>query len=132
MPAPPARDHDLGRPMLPERLDRGAHARARGEAVVDEDDGLAGDVRWRPPLPVGVLPAQQIAALLLGHPLDDLRRDIQAADNVVVEHDHAAAGDRAHRQLLAAGNAELADQEDVERSGEGHRHLVRHRHAAPR
>jgi hypothetical protein len=43
-----------------------------------------------------------------------------------------AAGDRPHGHLLATGDAELADDEDVERDAECRGDLVRDRHATPR
>ncbi len=50
----------------------------------------------------------------------------------MVHHAHAAAGDRAHRQLLLPRHAELADDEDVERRAECRRDAMRHWHAASR
>ena len=47
---------------------------------------------------------------------DDHRlRDLQQRDDVVIEHAYASRADRAHRQLLVTGSAELAHDEDVER-----------------
>ena len=55
----------------------------------------------------------------------------QGADHVLIEHDHAAAGDGPHRQLFVARQPELADEEDVERCVQGPGDLVGDRHAAP-
>jgi hypothetical protein len=108
------RDHGAPGPQLAEGLDGGAHAGARGEAVVDHDDGLARDLGRGTALPVGLLPPEQLAALPLGHLLDDLGPDAEPADDVLVADQRPAAGDHPHGHLLVAGDAELADQVDVE------------------
>lgn len=91
-----------------------AHAGPRRQTVVDQDDGLALDGRGWPSIPVRLLASQQLAALLLGHLPDDLGGDPQAADDIVVEDEHPAAGDRPHGHLFVAGNPELAHEKDVE------------------
>ena len=40
--------------------------------------------------------------------------DVEGLHDVVVEDDHATAGERAHGQLFLAGDAEFADDEDIE------------------
>ncbi len=62
--------------------------------------------------------------------LDDIRRDAQATDHVIVDHHYPAAGDRPHGQFLPARNAELAHEEDVKRGTESGCHLIRHGHPA--
>jgi hypothetical protein len=42
-------------------------------------------------------------------------REPERADDLFVEHAYAARGDRPHRELFLPGNAELTDDEDVER-----------------
>ena len=60
---------------------------------------------------------------------------MRRSGDVGIEHAHAAAGDRAHRQLLVAGHAELAHHEDVERCAQRaarpRRRPARRRAAAP-
>ncbi len=85
-----------------------------------------------PALPVGLFPAEQLVALLLGRLLDGLGRHAQTADHVVVDHRDPAAGDRPHRQLFPARHAQLSDKEDVKRGTQRGGHLIRHRHAATR
>ena len=111
---------------------RGAHARARRQAVIHQDQDLAGDVRWGTVLPVGALASLQLPAFFAGDLLDDLRWDLHAAHDVLVEHDDPATGDCAHRQLFMAGDAELANDEHIERSAQGGGDLVRDGHAATR
>ncbi len=124
--------HDPGGRQLAQRLDRGAHARTRRKTVIDDDHCLARHLGERPALPVGLFPAQELAALLLRHLLDDLGRNAQTADHVVVDHHHPAAGDRPHRQLLPTRHSQLADEEDVKRGTQSGGHLIRHRHPATR
>jgi hypothetical protein len=112
------------------RLNRGAHARSGGQAIVDQDHYFAGHVWQGSVLPVGLFAAQQLAALLFRDLLDDIRQYTQAADHVIVDHDHAAAGDGAHGEFLPAGHAELADEEDVKRGKQIGCHLIPDGHPA--
>src|SRR5690606_9988890 len=59
-------------------------------------------------------------------------RDVEATDDGVVQDLYPALPDRSHRQLRLPGNAQLANQYEVERSPEGLCHLGRHRHTAAR
>src|SRR5205807_7630471 len=56
----------------------------------------------------------------------------QLAHERLVEDAGAASRDRPHRQLRLPGEAELADEEDVERGAERARHLSRDREPATR
>jgi hypothetical protein len=112
------------------RLNRGAHARSGGQAVIDQDHYFAGHVCQGSVLPVGLFAAQQLAALQFRDLLDDIRQYTQAADHVIVDHDHAAAGDGAHGEFLPAGHAELADEEDVKRGKQIGCHLIPDGHPA--
>src|SRR5207237_9015810 len=47
-----------------------------------------------------------------------------------IEDAHTASGDRSHRQLFVARNAELAYEEDVERSMKSLRDFIAYRHTA--
>jgi hypothetical protein len=118
--------------VLAQRLDRRAHAGAGGQTVVDQDHRLTGKIGHGAALPVSLLTAQQFAALPLGYPLDDLRCYVQASDDIVIDDDYPATGDRPHGQLLAPRYAKLADHEDVEWSAEALRDLISHRHTASR
>jgi hypothetical protein len=106
--------HDPARPLLAEGLDGGAHAGPGGQAVVDQDHGPCGELRRWPAVPVGLLAPGQLAALPLGHLLDGLRPDPEAADDILVEDQGPAADDRPHGHLLVAGDPELADQEHAQ------------------
>ena len=54
------------------------------------------------------------------------------AHELIVEHAHTAACDCAHRQLLIAGDAELAHEKDVQWRAERSGHFIGDRHAAAR
>ena len=100
--------------------------------MVHQDHGPAADVGRRPAAAVEALAPPQLLQLPARDRIDQIIGDVQPGYDVVVEHPHAAGRDGAHRQLLVAGHAELAHDEDVERRAERVRHLVRHRHAAAR
>ena len=117
---------------IAQRLHRGEHARPGRQSVVDQDHRLAGDVERWPTVAVGGLTADQLAALALGDLLQLLRGDAQAAQHVVVDHDTATAGQRAHRELFVAGCTELADDERVQGSPQCGGHLPCDRNAAAR
>jgi hypothetical protein len=124
------RNYNLARLQRAKRLNRGAHARPGSQAVVDQDHYFPGQLWQGSVLPAGLFAAEQLAALLFRDLLDDIRRYTEAADHVIVDHDHAAAGDGAHSQFLPAGHAELADEEDVKRGQQSGCHLIRHGHPA--
>ena len=56
------RDYYLGRLGGPHRTHRGAHACARGDAVIDQDRGLARDVDGRPSAAIRLLSAVALFA----------------------------------------------------------------------
>ena len=60
------------------------------------------------------------------------RIDREMPDDLVVEHDRSATGDRTERELRLLWSAQFADDEDVERRGERGRDRVCDRHASPR
>jgi hypothetical protein len=83
-------------------------------------------------LAVRALAALELAPLLGVDRLDPLDRDVQRLDELLAEHARAARGDRAERELLVPGDAELAHEEDVERRGQRTRDLEGDRHPAAR
>src|SRR5205814_8667030 len=64
--------------------------------------------------------------------IDHVIRDAQRADDLLVEHAHAAGRHGAHRELLVAGDAQLAHEEYVERRTERTGDFIRDGHAAAR
>ena len=92
------------------------HRRAGGETVVDDEDRLAGDVGRRPVTTVERLATLELDALTRNHVVDErLGRTPACSRTGLVEHAHSAARDGAHGQLALAREAELPDDEDVER-----------------
>jgi hypothetical protein len=124
------RDHDARGIVLAERGHGGPHARAGGEAVVDEDDGLAAHVERRAVVAIGGLATGELAPLVLRHRLDRVGRDAERAHELLVEDENAARAERAHGELLVAGHPQLADREDVERQTQATRDLIRDGHAS--
>jgi hypothetical protein len=126
------RRYDPARTLGADGLGGGTHGRAGRQAVVDEDHDLAADVGGEPVAAVQPLATGQLAPLVVGDGVDDGVRDAEPLDHGRVQHADAAGGDRAHRQLLVAGDAELADEDDVERGPERLSDLLGDRDAAPR
>ena len=77
-----------------------------------------------PPLELGAL-----ASLRVG---ESRRVDPAGLQHVLVEDHHAVLADRAHRQLRALWQAELAHQDDVEGGAQRAGHPGGHRHPAAR
>ena len=61
--------------------------------------------------------------------VEHLIRNTQRADDILVEHAHTAGGNRAHGELVVAGDAELANDEDIERRAERTSHFSADWHA---
>jgi len=90
------------------------------------------EIEWRAVAAVDPLRTQQLPGLPFGDLLQPRRTDAQPADHVLVQDDDTAAGDRPHRELVLARDAEVAGQEHVERGPQRIRDLVGDRHAAAR
>src|SRR5207248_11053109 len=108
------------------------HSGPGGEAVIHTDDGLSAHIERRERSPISALTALELLLFLADHRLDGTLRNPQAGHDVTVEHQRAARRERAHRKLLAAGDAELAHDEHVQRSTELLRYFVGDRNPASR
>ena len=117
-------DH-AGRPARPGRLTGGPGGGSGGDTVVDHHDGAAGDRQRRPALAQHLRAAGDLADrdLLDGGVL--LRADPGRADDGLVHDPRALLADRAHGQLGVAGDADLADDQDVQRGVQGLCHAHR-------
>jgi hypothetical protein len=60
-----------------------------------------------------VLAPRQLLLLTRRDRFDHMLGDAETCHELIVEHAHAACSDRAHRQLLIAGDAKLADDKNV-------------------
>ena len=122
---------DPSGPELAQGGDGSPHRRARGQAIVDEDDRPAGDVRCRPPAPVAALPLGEHVAGPRREQLELLGADSGRPDHAVVEDPDSPRGQSSDRELDPPGKADLAHHEHVERRPEPPGHLGRHRDPAP-
>ena len=107
-------DHDAGGMAMTEGGDGGAHGGAGGQAVVDEDHGLAGDFDGRAVASVGLFTALELEALAGGDFFNLVMGDAEVEGYVRGDDLDAASGDGADGQLWDAGGAELANDPDIE------------------
>src|SRR5581483_6189293 len=103
------------RARSPDCLDRSAHGRTGREPVVDEHDRPPGELESRTLTAVEQLARIELALLTPRQLVELLRSDAGGTNHVVVQHTHAAACDRAERELRLPRHAELAHEVDVER-----------------
>ena len=116
--------------MLPaQRSHCGTHRRSGRQTVIDEYHGVALHKRRSVIATINVLASFQFLFFPSRNSIDHFFRQAEAADYVVVQYANVAGRDGTHRQLFLTGNAELANDEDVEGRIERSRHLERHRHA---
>jgi len=106
---------DSSRTLAAKGLHRGPHARPCRKAVVHDDCRLAGQVQGRPAFPVGAFAALELLQFRCAHVFDIESSNSDLSDDFFVEDGDATARDGSHRQLLVSGNAELANDEHVER-----------------
>ena len=93
---------------------RGTHTRSGSKAVVNQEDRAPLHGNWRPAPTVRRLPPLDLQPLPGGCSVDSLLPDSVRADNVRLNNHDTSAGYRTHRQLLLAGNTQLAHNENVE------------------
>ncbi len=119
---------NLCRPQLVDGPQRCGHRRARRQAVVDHDHGLARDFGRPPAIAIRLLAAAQLFLLAFGDRLEVFGGDVQSPDGVVVGHHDAAGRNGTHGVLGLVRGRELADHEHVERSRQRGGHLITDRH----
>jgi hypothetical protein len=123
---------DPARFALAQGGDGRPHARAGRQPVINQDDDVARHVGRRAVDAVSALAPLELGQLVLGDLVDELRRDVQAAHHLVVEHARAAGGDGPQRQLFHAGHAKLSNEENVQGGPQRAGHQESHRHATAR
>ena len=96
------RHHDAFRAQAAQRTHGGFHRRAGGESVIHEDPGAPAHLQRRPVATVGFFAPGQFLQFARLDLLDRVAAARQVAHDVLVEHERAAAGDRAHRRVPAA------------------------------
>src|SRR5205814_2799581 len=99
------RDDDARGILLPERGDAGAHRGAGRETVVDEDDRLVSDLREGTIAAILALAPLELGLFDGSDTLDLFFADARDANEILVEHAHAAARDGTHGQLFLPGQA---------------------------
>jgi len=125
-------DDDLARVLRAEGLDCGAKGGAGGDAVIDEDDSFSSDRGRGGMAAIGELPTMKLLALNGGFSFKGSTRDAESTHHIMVYDLDAARGDGAHGEFCVAGDAELADDEDIERGVEFAGNLRGHGDAAAR
>lgn len=111
---------------------RRTHAGTRGQTVVDEHSDSTGKLgRWSVAA-VELFSSRQLGLLERGPGGELLTGDPEPLQRCVVDDQHAAGGDRAHRQLAVAGHAHLAYDEHLQLRAERRGDFGRNRYAAAR
>lgn len=95
--------------------DGGGHGGAGGDAVVDEEDGTAGDVEGAAAAAVEAFATAEFGAFEGDFAFDFELGDAQLPEEIVIEDDDFADGEGAHGEFRLPGDAEFADEADVER-----------------
>jgi len=126
------RDDDACRPLEPKSRDGGAHRRACGEPVIDENRRLTSHVGERSRTTVEPFASIQLGLLHRRDALQVVSAHPRDANEFVIKDTHAAAGQRAHGKLFVGGQTQLSYDEHIERCAEGACNLVRDRYPAAR
>src|SRR5438445_3160198 len=101
--------------MLPQRGDGCAHCRSGGETVVYEDYRFVSDINGRPLASIQFFTPFDFFLLPPAGSLNGFGIDAKLIDNIALDMPNISARNCAHREFLVAGNAELSDDEDVDR-----------------
>ena len=101
--------------LLPRGDDGGFHRSARGQPVVHEDHGAIADGQRSAASAEELDAPVELEALSRDGLPDERVRDADGGDEVVVQDLDVPLGDGAHGELRLTGDAELADDEHVER-----------------
>lgn len=106
---------------------RRPHRRSGSESIVNHNRQPITHLNGCAVPAIGDFLAPQRLELPRGNGVDLIALDSYSQHDVVVEDHHVTRCDCTHRQLLVAGNAQLADDKHVERSPQGTCHLVGNR-----
>ena len=93
---------DRSRLHEPQRAHRGLHGRSGCQTIIDDDDGPTFHIDRRLVSAVRNLATLELTLFARGDGVDRCRLQWDDAQHVLVKDAHAAAGDRAHRQLFVA------------------------------
>lgn len=115
-----------------QRANRGPHGRAGRQAIIDHDDGAAGELGSGPALAISDLAAADFLLLASNDRIQHFTADRIQPQHLIVQHDDATAGHRAHREFRFEGHAQLAHDKDIHRQVEFDGDLVGHGNASAR
>ena len=102
---------------------------ARGDAIIHKDDRASRNFQRRQAAAKSMLAALEFAGLARNHLLDFPGRNAGGIHNLFIENAHTPAGNGAEGKLVLPGNAELAQNKDIERDAEPRGHFSGDRHA---
>ena len=105
-------------------LNGGAHRSARGQAVVDENDGFPLERNRRLVCTIEALTEFDFSVLTGNDGIEDVSGQAEFADDFRIEDQATAACDCAHCQFFGAGSSQFAHDEDVEGQLTGVCHLI--------
>jgi hypothetical protein len=108
-----------------------SHGRTGGQSVVDENDGLAPNVRVRPGEAIGALAPVQLVLFVRGDRRDLAFRDV-CTHYVLTDYANPARGNRSHSQLLLARHTQLPYQHEIQGGLQCVGNFVRHRNSTTR
>ncbi len=97
------REHDASRSLPSQRVDGCPGRHARGQTIVDEDDGSIAGLDLAPIAAIPSLPALHLLRLRRSDPFELLRGDPQLAHGPLV-HDSHAGSDGPHTELGLPGS----------------------------
>ena len=118
--------------QLPQRRDGGMHGGSGRQTVVNQNHSAIADVEEWPAAAIKTLAACEFLSLADRNSIDQMVWNAKTIHQLIVEHAHAACRDGAHRQLLGAGNAQLAHDKDIQGCAERAGYFIRDGHTATR
>jgi hypothetical protein len=116
----------------PQRMDGCFHRRASRETVVHDDHGAPGDEWMLAALAEQSIPSVELQLFADGNLLNERPGNAELFDKAIVQHLDATSSDGSHCEFGVAGDAELANQKDVQREPETPGDLGRNRNTAAR
>src|SRR5262249_9602687 len=116
----------------PDGFGRRTHRGAGREPIVDQDHRASFDRGERPAAAVETVPALELPELAGDLLPEGVAVDSELAGDLVVDDEGATGRDRADGELGLARSADLADDEDIQRSPQDAGDLGRDRDAAAR
>ena len=124
------RDDNFGSTLLTQSSDRGAHGRAGGQAVIDQNHCSPAHLRGRPSTAIAELAPLQFFALNFGDSVENQLGIRQRPDDVVVHDSHVTRGDGSHGQFLVARYTQFSNNKNIQRNADAASNLKGHRHPA--